>query len=143
MSTYGERDYRKFMEDDLLDPSRVPQVTWNAIFAQYEAVPGNFFKGFKEMGVLQYDAEQMMNEAEAEGKPLTEDEAARLVLFEVIDELGNDGWYQRAMAHVEYDCRRDVASRPTPYAAHLDPVYDAQEERGWRSYWTYTYLAVR
>ncbi len=89
-----------------------PRATWNDLFDTYQKVPGNFYRGFEKMGVLQFDVEQMQATAEAEGKPLDADEAARLVLFEVIDELGNDTWWQRAMALVEEDCRRDVAVHP-------------------------------
>lgn len=143
MSAIVERDYRKFVRDGLFDPSLVPLATWNALLEQYLNVDGNFFKGFKQMGVLQYDAQQMQQEAEAEGKWLTDDEAARMVLFEVSDEMGNDNWYQRAMGHVERDCRDDVAFRPKNYAAHLNPIYDEQEGRGWQPYWVYTYMVVQ
>ncbi len=143
MSTNSDRDYRKFVRDGLFDPSLVPLATWNAIFEQYQSVPGNFSKGFRQMGVLQYDAAQMQKEAEAEGKWLTDDEAARFVLFEVVDEMGNDMWYQRAAAYVEHDCRDDVAFRPKNYAAHLDPIYDEQEGRDWKPYRVYTYMAVK
>ena len=138
-----ERDYRKFVRGGLFDPSLVPLATWNAILEQYLNIDGTFFKGFTQMGVLQYDAAQMQREAEAEGKWLTDDEAARMVLFEVGDEMGNDNWYQRAMGYVEHDCRDDVAFRPKNYAAHLNPIYDEQEGRGWTPYWVYTYMVVR
>ncbi len=135
MSTTKERDYRKFLVDDALDPALLPLDVWDALFDEYQHVPGNFYKGFQKMGVLQYDVEEEQKKAEAEGKWLTDDEAARIVLYEVIDDMGNDMWWQRTMAWVEEDCRRDAAFRPKNYAKHLDPVYDAQEERGWQPYW--------
>jgi hypothetical protein len=129
------RDYRKFMVDDAIDPALLPLDVWNTLFDAYQNKPGNFYKGFKRLGVLRYDVEQEIKKAEEQGKWLTEDEAARDVLYEVIDELGNDMWYQRAMSLIEEDCRKDVAWRPKNYARYLDPVYDEQEERGWQPYW--------
>lgn len=135
MSTIHERDYRKFMVDDALDPAFLPLEVWDALFEAYQKTPGNFYKGFKKMGVLQYDVEEEQKKAAAKGKWLDDDEAARTVLYEVIDELGNDLWWQRAIAFVEEDCRKDVAFRPKNYAHYLDAVYDAQEQRGWQPYW--------
>ncbi len=135
MSTETVRNYRKFMVDEALEPSLLPSATWDDLFETYQKTPGNFYRGFEKMGVLQYDVEQMQAADEAEGKPLDSDEAARSVLFEVIDELGNDTWWQRAMALVEEDCRRDVAAHPGNYACWLDAVYDEQETRGWHPYW--------
>src|SRR5205085_2272305 len=112
MAMQGERDYRKFMVEDALDPALLPLDVWNALFDAYQQKPGNFFKGFKRMGALRYDVAEEIKKAEAEGKWLTEDEAARLVLYEVNNELGNDMWYQRAMSLIEEDCRKDVAWRP-------------------------------
>ncbi len=135
MATTGQRDYRKFMVDDAIDPALLPLDVWNDLFDTYQSKPGNFYKGFKRLGVLRYDVEQEIKKAEEAGKWLTEDEAARDVLYEVIDELGNDMWYQRAMSLIEEDCRKDVAWRPKNYAKFLDPVYDEQETRGWQPYW--------
>jgi hypothetical protein len=135
MSVRRERDYRKFMVDEALDPALLPQEVWNTLFDEYQNREGNFYKGFKRLGVLRYDVEEEIKKAEAEGKWLTEDEAARMVLYEVIDELGNDMWWQRTMALIEEDCRRDVAWRPKAYTKHLDAIYDDQEERGWQPYW--------
>lgn len=135
MSATRERDYRKFMVDGAIDPALLPLAVWNDLFDAYQNAPGNFFKGFKRLGVLRYDVEEEIKAAAAAGKWLTEDEAARTVLYEVIDELGNDMWYQRAMALIEEDCRRDVAWRPKAYAKYLDAVYDEQETRGWQPYW--------
>ena len=131
----NERDYRKFLADDALDPALLPLDVWNALFREYQDKPGNFAKGFKRMGVLRYDIEEEIKKAEAEGKWLTEDEAARIVLSDVNEELGNDTWHQRAMSLIEEDCRKDVAWRPKNYAKYLDPVYDEQEARGWQPYW--------
>jgi len=136
MSTDMLREYRKFMVGDALEPSLLPSQIWDELFEAYQKVPGNFFKGFQKMGVLQYDVEEMQQKADAEGNHLSDDDAARLVLYEVIDEMGNDTWWQRTMALVEEDCRRDVAFRPKNYTRWLDPVYDEQEARGWQPYWT-------
>jgi len=130
------REYRKFMVEDALEPSLLPSRTWDELFEAYQNVPGNFFKGFQKMGVLQYDVEEMQQKADAEGNHLSDDDAARLVLYEVIDEMGNDTWWQRTLALVEEDCRRDVAFRPKNYVRWLDPTYDEQETRGWQPYWT-------
>src|SRR5260370_6070810 len=116
MVLQGGRDYRKFMVEDAIDQAFLPVDVWNELYDEYQKKPGNFFKGFKRMGVLRYDVEEEIKKAEAEGKWLTEDEAARMVLYEVIGELGNDMWYQRAMSLVEEDCRKDVAWRPRNYA---------------------------
>lgn len=136
MSTETAREYRKFMVDEALEPSLLPQQVWDDLLDTYQKTPGNFYRGFQKMGVLQYDVEQLQHAAEAEGQPFDADEAARSVLYEVIDELGNDMWWQRAMALVEEDCRRDVAAHPTHYARWLDAIYDEQETRGWQPYWT-------
>ncbi len=135
MALQDERDYRKFMIDDALDPALLPRAVWNVLFDTYQNKPGNFYKGFKRLGVLRLDVEQEIKNAEKVGKWLTEDEAARFVLEDVVDELGNDTWFQRAMSLIEEDCRKDVAWRPKNYAKYLDAVYDEQETRGWQPYW--------
>ena len=46
------RDYRKFMVDDAIEPALLPLDVWNTLFDEYQNKPGNFYKGFKRLGVL-------------------------------------------------------------------------------------------
>jgi hypothetical protein len=123
----GERDYRKFLNDKgRLHTRYLPRSVYTGLVKDYRSEDGVIDEVFDEL-YFSWDLNQKLEAMERAGETPSKAVAAQQVLNEMDDQ---DWW--RVMAAFERVLARDFIEVAERWADRLDPIYDDQEEHGWR-----------
>jgi hypothetical protein len=123
----ADRDYSKFLKDgNRLNMRLIPRPVWVEMVNHAQQRDDIIEIVLDEMYWL-WDLRELAAKAQHEGR-----EAAHAdLLQEMMEEMGDSDWWKLTSAFEEH-IMRSFAADAGQWAVFLDPVYDLQEEEGWR-----------
>lgn len=122
-----ERDYKKFLrEDGALDQKLLPRKAYTSIVARYRQRPEIIDEVFEEL-YFAWDLGEKMKAQKERGEEVDKVAASN----EVLAEMDDKDWWMVIGAFEKRVIHRfpDIAGE---FSDILDPIYDDQEEHGWR-----------
>lgn len=123
----SERDYSKFLKDgDRLNMRLIPRAVWVDMVNHAQRRADVIETVLEEMYWL-WDLKALSAKAESEGRDASHAE----LLQEMIEEMSDSDWWKLTAAFEEH-IMRSYSNNPGEWAEFLDPVYDLQEQEGWR-----------
>lgn len=124
----GERDYRKFLnEDGRLHVRYLPRRVYTELVNDYRREDAIIDEVFEEL-YFSWDLNQKLEEMKKAGEEPNKAIAAQ----RVIDEMDDRDWWM-VMSAFERVFARDFIHVAERWSAKLDSIYDDQEEHGWRN----------
>ena len=122
------RDYSKFLgEDGRFDSRLVPRRVYTAMVNEYRRRPEVIDDVFEEL-YFAWDLEDRTAKAVERG----EEPDKATIAQEILDEQDDPDWW-RVMGAFEKRTLAALSEAPGEWAEYLDPIYDDQEENGWRN----------
>lgn len=123
----GERDYSKFLRaDGGLNPKLLPRRAYTSMVTRYRRRPEVIDEVFEEL-YFAWDLGEKMKAQKERGEEQDKVAASE----EVLAEMDDKDWWMVIGAFEKRVIAR-FAENPQDFADILDPVYDDQEEHGWR-----------
>ncbi len=123
----GERDYRKFLDDKgRLHTRYLPRPVYTALVKAYRADDVVIDEVFEEL-YFSWDLNQKLEAMKLAGETPSKALAAQ----QVLDEMDDQDWW-RVTSAFERVFARDFINVAERWADQLDPIYDDQEQHGWR-----------
>jgi hypothetical protein len=122
-----ERDYAKFLhENGRLNGRLIPRAVWVEMVKQHRSSPEVIDEVYDQLYWL-WDLNEAQRKAEAGGRDVTRQQLAS----DLESEMNDSDWWKLTEAFEEHlmSCFGDDPQR---WAVFLDPVYDLQEQEGWR-----------
>lgn len=122
-----ERDYTKFLKDgQRLNMRLIPRAVWVDMVKHAQQQDDMIMFVLEEM-YWDFDMNELIAKAEAEGRPVNRPELLR----ELMSDMSDSDWWKLTSAFEEH-IMRSYAADPGVWPTFLDPVYDLQEQEGWR-----------